>query len=592
VACDVVVENKITQVGRCRLFDMDRTRVLAVARGDAPADLALDGGRVVNVFTHEILEQSVAVVDGLIAAVGEARDARERIDLGGRLLLPGLIDAHVHLESSMVVPSEFARAVVPRGTTTVVCDPHEVANVAGLDGVSWMLAASADLPLDVLVMAPSCVPATDLATSGARLTAADLAILAGLPRVLGLAEVMNVPGAVLGDPEVHAKLDTFAGCPVDGHGPGLGGRWLDAYIACGVGSDHECLRADEATEKLRRGMRIFLRESTGAKNLIDLLPAITAATLPRCALCTDDRHPHDLLDDGHIDHLLRLTIEHGLDPVEAVSMATLSAADAFGLDDRGAVAPGRRADLVVCSDLGSFSAEMVFAGGRMVARDGKPVGNWPAVDPGGLSLPAAMAVDVDALDFRVPAVGSSYRVIGIVPGQIITEHLVEELPVEDGSALPDPDRDIVSFAVVERHHGSGNVGVGFVRGLGLEQGAIAGTVAHDHHNLVVAGCDETSMRTAAAAVTAMGGGLVAVDGERVLAQLPLPVAGLMSDRSLAEIRAGLDDLVTAARKLGCTHPDPFMILSFLALEVIPALKLTDRGLVDVERFELVPVAVD
>jgi len=563
-----------------------------VARGDAPADLALNGGRVVNVFTHEILEQSVAVVDGMIAAVGEARDARERIDLGGRLLLPGLIDAHVHLESSMVIPSEFARAVVPRGTTTVVCDPHEVANVAGLDGVRWMLAASADLPLDVLVMAPSCVPATDLATSGARLTAADLEILAGEPRMLGLAEVMNVPGAVLGDPEVQAKLDIFAGRPVDGHGPGLGGRWLDAYIACGVGSDHECLSADEAMEKLRRGMRIFLRQGTGAKNLVDLLPAVTAATLPRCALCTDDRHPHDLLDEGHIDHLLRLTIEHGLDPVEAVCLATLSAADAFGLNDRGAVAPGRRADLVVCSDLESFRAEMVFAGGRMVARDGTPAGDWPAVEPGGLSLPAAMAVDVDALDFRVPAAGSSYRVIGIVPGQIITDHLVEELPVEIGSALPDPDRDIVSLAVVERHHGSGNVGVGFVRGLGLRRGAISGTVAHDHHNLVIAGCDETSMRTAAAAAAAMGGGLVAVDGERVLAQLPLPVAGLMSDRSLAEVRAGLDDLVTAARKLGCTHPDPFMILSFLALEVIPALKLTDRGLVDVERFELVPVAVD
>jgi adenine deaminase len=571
---------------------MDRSRVLAVARGDAPADLALDGGRVVNVFTHEILEQSVAVVDGIIAAVGEARDSRERIYLGGRLVLPGLIDAHVHLESSMVVPSEFARAVVPRGTTTVVCDPHEVANVAGLDGVHWMLAASADLPLEVLVMAPSCVPATDLATSGARLTAADLATLTGEPRVLGLAEVMNVPGAVLGDPEVHAKLDIFAGRPVDGHGPGLGGRWLDAYIACGVGSDHECLRANEATEKLRRGMRVFLRQGTGAKNLIDLLPAVTPATLPRCALCTDDRHPHDLLDEGHIDHLLRLTIEHGLDPVEAVCLATLSAADAFGLNDRGAVAPGRRADLVVCSDLGSFSAEMVFAGGRMVARDGKPVGDWPAVDPGGLSLPVAMAVDIDALDFRVPAAGSSYRIIGIVPGQIVTEHLVEELSVENGSVLPDPDRDIVILAVVERHHGSGNVGVGFVRGLGLRRGAIAGTVAHDHHNLVVAGCDETSMRSAAAAAVAMGGGLVAVDGEQVLAQLPLPVAGLMSDRSLAEVRAGLDDLVTAARTLGCTHPDPFMILSFLALEVIPALKLTDQGLVDVERFELVPVAVD
>ncbi len=571
---------------------MDRMRVLAVARGDAPADLALDGGRVVNVFTHEILEQSVAVVDGIIAAVGEAREARERVDLGGRLLLPGLIDAHVHLESSMVVPSEFARAVVPRGTTTVVCDPHEIANVAGLDGVRWMLDASADLPLDVLVMAPSCVPATDLATSGARLTASDLATLADRPRVLGLAEVMNVPGAVLGDPEVHAKLDTFAGRPVDGHGPGLGGRWLDAYIACGVGSDHECLTADEAMEKLRRGMRIFLRHGTGAKNLVDLLPAVSPATLARCALCTDDRHPHDLLDEGHIDHLLRLAIKHGLDPVEAICLATLNAADAFGLSDRGAVAPGRRADLVVCSDLERFQAEIVFAGGRMVARDGEPVCDWPAADPGKRSMAAAVVIDVDALDFRVPATGPSYRVIGIVPGQIVTEHLVEELPVQNGSALPDLDRDIVILAVVERHHGSGNVGAGFVRGLGLGRGAIAGTVAHDHHNLVVAGCDETSMRTATGAAAAMGGGLVAVDGERVLARLPLPVAGLMSDRSLAEVRTSLDDLLAAATQLGCTHPDPFMILSFLALEVIPALKLTDRGLVDVERFELVPVAVD
>jgi len=340
-------------------------------------------------------------------------------------------------------------------------------------------------------------------------------------------------------------------------------------------------------------MRIFLRQGTGAKNLVDLLPVVSAATLPRCALCTDDRHPQDLLDEGHIDHLLRLAIEHGLDPVEAVSLATLSAADAFGLSDRGAVAPGRRADLVVCSDLESFRAEMVFvAGGRMVARDGGPVWDWPAADTGYHSLPAAMVIDVDTLDFRVPAAGPSCRVIGIVPGQLVTEHLVEELLIRNGSALPDADRDIALLAVVERHHGSGNIGVGFVRGLGFRRGAIAGTVAHDHHNLVVAGCDEASMRTATAAAVAMGGGLVAVDGERVLARLPLPVAGLMSDRSLAEVRADLDDLLAAARELGCTHPDPFMILSFLALEVIPALKLTDRGLVDVERFELVPVAVD
>ncbi len=571
---------------------MDRGRLLAVARGDAEADLALVNGRVVNVFTGEVLDQDVAVVDGTVAAVGEARPARRTVDLERRFLCPGLIDAHVHLESSMVVPFEFARAVVPRGTTAVVCDPHEIANVAGLDGIRWMLDASEGLPLGVLVTAPSCVPASHLATAGAELDAADLTTLRDHPRVLGLAEVMNVPGVVLHDPSVHAKLDAFAGRPIDGHAPALTGGWLNAYVAAGVGTDHETLTADEATAKLRLGMRVFLRQATGAANLLDLLPAVTPATASRCALCTDDRHPHDLIDDGHLDHLLRLAVAHGIDPVTAIRLATLNVAEAYRLGDRGAIAPGRRADLVLFDDLDSFQARQVWSGGVLVAENGRPSGAWrrPAADAG--AVRGRPRVDPGAIDLQVRARGRRVRVIGLVLGQLVTESNLAELEERDGRLVADPTRDIAKLAVVERHRATGNVGLGFIRGLGLQRGAIAGTVAHDHHNLMVAGVDDLSMRTAIEAVVDLGGGLAAALEDRVLATLPLPIGGLMSESPLEEARSGLDRLLGAARRLGSPHPDPLMALSFAGLEVIPALRLTDRGLVDVERFELVPLFVD
>jgi len=566
-------------------------KLLAVARGDAAADLLLTGSRVVDVFTGTVIEADVAVADGLIASVGPARDAIEILDLAGRFLLPGLIDAHVHLESSMVTPYEFARAVVPRGTTAVVTDPHEVANVAGLAGVQWLLEASEGLPLAVLVMAPSCVPATHLATAGGDLDVADLEVLASHPRVIGLAEVMNVPGVVLGDPAVHAKIDAFAGRPVDGHGPGLAGDWLQAYTAAGVGTDHETLTPEEALEKMRLGMRVWLREGTGARNLVELLPVVTEATSRRCGFCTDDRHPHDLLDDGHIDHLLRLAVENGLDPMTAIQMATLNIAETYGLDDRGAIAPGRRADLVVCSDLEDFKAERVYVGGQVVGEDGSPAGVWsePRADASGVV--GAVVVDPDVVDLRIEDPGSSIRVIGLVPGQIVTEHRVEELPPRDGELVADPADGLAKLAVIERHRGTGNVGLGFLRGLGALDGALACTVAHDHHNLIVAGGDDVSMRSAIAEVVRLGGGVVVARGYEVLAGLPLPYAGLISDCPLANVRAQLDELSEAARTCGCTHPDPVMALSFVALEVIPTLKLTDLGLVDVERFELVPLAV-
>jgi len=547
---------------------------------------------VVDVFNAEVIEADVAVVDGIIASVGPSREAKKAIELAGRFLLPGLMDAHVHIESSMVTPEEYARAVVPRGTTAVVADPHEVANVAGMDGVRWMLDASEGLPLTVLFMAPSCVPATHLATAGAALDAGDLAELARHPRVIGLAEVMNVPGAVLGDPGVHAKIDAFAGRPVDGHAPGLTGDWLQAYAAAGIGTDHESMTPEEAREKLRLGLRVWIREGTGARNLVDLLPVVTAGNSRRCGFCSDDRHPHDLLDDGHMDHLLRLAISHGLDPITAIQMATLNIAEAYGLGERGAIAPGRRADLVVASDLTNLRAERVFVAGDEVARDGEALDSWVRPETRSWSVVRPLRVDVESLDLSVPDRGRRVRVIGLIPGQIVTETLIEQMPVRDGELRADPARGIAKLAVVERHRGTGNVGLGFLKGLGPMAGALASTVAHDHHNLIVVGSDDESMRTALRELVRIGGGVAVAKGGEILEVLPLARAGLISDRPLPDVRERLDELNSAVHASGCTHPDPVMALSFVALEVIPSLKLTDRGLVDVEKFDFVPLEVE
>ncbi|HZF11569.1 MAG TPA: adenine deaminase [Thermoanaerobaculia bacterium] len=572
---------------------MDLSRLLSIARGAEPADLVLQNVRLVNVLSGEVYPTAIAIAGERVAGLGDGYAGKRTIDLEGRYVGPGLIDAHVHIESSLVPPAEFARAVVPHGVTTVVTDPHEIGNVVGLAGIRFMLEDARRAPLSVYVNAPSCVPATDLETSGARLDAADLASLLGEPGLLGLAEVMSFPAVVAGDEAVLAKLRVFRGAVIDGHCPGLTGPALQAYAAAGISSDHECMTPEEAREKLRAGLTLFLREATNARNLAALLPVVTPANESHICFCTDDRQPDDLLGEGSIDHMIRLAIARGVDPVTAIRLGSLNAARHYRLDDRGAVVPGRRADLMVFSDLSSPRAERVFRGGVEVARDGRMLADREDAAPvpfGGFGN--TVHLDPARLDFAIPARGRKLRAIGIVPDQLLTERLVVEAKIEDGRAVADPRRDLLKIAVVERHRTSGKTGLGFVRGVGLSHGAIAGTVAHDHHNLVVVGADDRSMRTAATALAEAGGGLVAAEGERVLALLPLPIAGLMSDRPIEEVQGGMRDLLAAARRLGARLRDPFMAMSFLGLEVIPALKITDFGLIDVAKMEVVPLFVD
>ncbi|MFZ0611446.1 MAG: adenine deaminase [Desulfobacterales bacterium] len=565
--------------------------IIRCARGQTPADLLLKGGRIVDVFSGETVTGDVAIKNGTIAGIGAYRAART-VGLDGRFVTPGFIDAHVHIESTMIGVAEFARAVAARGTTTVIADPHEIANVLGAAGIRYMLAASADQPAAVFFMLPSCVPATSMETAGARLTADDLRPLMNEERVLGLAEMMNYPGVLAADAEVLRKiaLAENARKPVDGHAPGLTGTDLNAYAAAGIASDHECTTIEEAREKLRAGLHIMVREGTAAKNLAALLPLVNPHTCRRMMWCTDDRHAHDLLTEGHIDFIVRSAIGRGLDPLAAIRMATLNPAEYFGLRHLGAVAPGRRADLLVIDNLKDLRIEQVYSRGRLVAVDGRIVADLERPDP--IDAPRAMRMPPGALDFSIAAAGRRVRVIEIVPGQIVTGSRVADARIENGQAVADTDRDLLKLAVVDRHSGSGRMTAAFLRGLGLKRGAIASSVAHDAHNIIVAGAGDRDMTIAVERIVAMAGGLTVVNDGRVLAELALPVAGLMAEAPLPEVAAALERLTAAARSLGSLLKDPFMTLSFLALPVIPALKLTDRGLVDVEKFDIVPLFVE
>jgi len=565
---------------------VDLERVISVARGEAAADLVIEGGNVVNVFSGDIHAADVAIAAGRVVGFGPYR-GNERIDARGLFVAPGFIDAHIHLESTLLTPREFARVVVPLGTTTVVADPHEIANVLGLDGISYMMEASHDLPLSVFFMLPSCVPATELETAGARLGARQLAALIGHPRVLGIAEVMNYPGVLSKDPEVLAKLGLAHGKRIDGHAPGLGGRDLNAYVGAGIKSDHECTTAEEALEKLRAGMHVFLREGSVARNLEALLPVVGPANAVRCGLVSDDRYPTDLVEQGHVNFLLARAVALGLAPLTAIQLVTINPAKYFFLADLGALSPGYRADVVLLEDLVEFRPRMVLKNGRKVARDGRLSIELPAPVP----IPRG-AVNIGWSRMRglgLPAAAEKVKVIELVPAQLLTRRLVLPATVREGLAVADIERDLLKLAVVERHRGTGNLGIGFLRGLGLRAGAIASTVAHDSHNIVVAGTNDEDMLAAIKQVEHMQGGLAAIKDGEVLESLALPIAGLMSDQPIDAVAGAVRRLLEVARDLGSTHPHPFMALSFLALPVIPALRLTDRGLVDVERFCCVPV---
>jgi adenine deaminase len=567
---------------------MDLKSLIRHARGDEPADLLLRDGRVVNVLSGQVERASVALAGEFIVGLGDYA-ARREIDLAGAFVAPGFIDAHVHIESALVPPSEFARAVVPRGTTTVVTDPHEIANVLGLEGIRFMFESAKFGPLNMYVMASSCVPATAMATSGAALHGYDLFPLKSDPWVLGLAEVMNYHGVIAGDDAVLEKIGAFHDRVIDGHSPGLSGAGLQAYVAAGVQSDHESTTGDEALEKVRLGMMVMIREGSVARDLAALVPVVTPANQHRFCFCTDDCQPADLLERGGIDHAIRSAIALGMDPVTAIRLATWNTAQHFRLHQRGAITPGRRADLVVFDDLQAPRPRLVFRNGALMAQDGRMV---VPPRPPARTLRSTMNVAWEGVEFRIPADGRRARVIGMMPDCLVTTALVDEPPCRDGAAVADPARDLLKVAIIERHMASGAMGRGFVRGLGLRAGALASSVAHDHHNLIVVGADDQSMMTAARRVGALHGGMVVASGDRVLVEVPLPLGGLMSAEPVETVKAQVDAAISAARALGSPLHDPFMAMSFLALEVIPALKLTDRGLVDVGHLEVVPLWVD
>ncbi|MGH7243456.1 MAG: adenine deaminase [Phycisphaerales bacterium] len=569
--------------------------LLAVARGDAPADLLLTNTKIINVFNGQIESGNIAIYKDRIAGVGDYSSAKESIDLHGSFVAPGFIDAHMHVESTSLPPSQFVRLALPHGTTGVVLDPHEIANVLGLPGIRYIMADADGLPINAMFALSSCVPSSHLETSGARLEAADLAPLFDDPRVVALAEMMNFPGVVRADPNVLAKVNLgLARRIVDGHSPGLRGKPLQAYLAAGISSDHECTTAAEALEKLSRGMRIYIREGSAARNLEALLPAVTPSTVGRFCFCTDDRHPGDLADEGHIDHIVRKAIRLGLDPIAAITMGTLNPAQHYRKRDLGAVAPGYFADLIVFDDLKEPRPRATYFHGKLAAQNGTfvessmPAAKRPTPPCSQLHLPP-----LTENSFAIPAApgAKEIRVIGMDPHQLLTANLTMPPKVVDGRYVADTLRDLLKLCVVERHRASGNIGRGFITGFGLKSGAIASTVGHDSHNLAILGTNDADMLVAARALESCGGGQCAVKDGKVLALFPLPIAGLMSDQPANVVILQQHALMEASHSLGCPHRDPFMPLSFMPLPVIPSLKLSDLGLVDVNQFKVVPLEV-
>jgi adenine deaminase len=558
-------------------------RRLAVARGDEPADLVVRGGRVLSVFTREWLEVDVAVVDGFVAGLG-SYEGSESLDVSGSYVVPGFIDSHMHLETVKLMVDEFARLVLPLGTTAVVADPHEIANVLGVDGVHWLLDASAGLQLDVYFMAPSCVPASPFESPRRALTLGDLESLMRRRRVLGLGEMMNFPGVIDGSEAELAKLRLDGAQHVDGHAPGVLGPQLQAYAAAGIYSDHEALTVDEGRERLRAGMWLLIREASMARNLHALLPLVAEYGTGRIAFCTDDRDPEDIADSGHINGMVREAVAAGIAPADALVMASHHPALWHGLSRHGAIAPGYAADLLVLPDLVSFHPSLVLKRGR-------PLEDVPRLEIPDWVRQSMRIAPLSPADFAIPWNGGSARAIGLIEDQVVTESLEREPVVEGGHAVASAEHDLAKIAMVERHLATGRIGLGFVADSGLQRGALASSVAHDSHNVVVVGMSDRDMALAVERLVELGGGIVAVADLTVLAECPLPIAGLLSDAPLAAVIAQSRACNDAAHALGWTGATPFLTLSFLGLSVIPQLKITDRGLVDVDRFEIVPLVL-
>ena len=565
-------EGVIVMVERWRRF-------LAVAEGRSEADLLLRDARLVNVASGEIERVNVAIADGRIAGVGEYTDAKQGIDLAGSYLAPSFIDGHVHIESSILWVDQYARAVVPRGTGAVVNDPHEIANVAGLAGIQALVEASENLPIGFFFTVPSCVPASPMESAGAEMTPEIIAEAMRLPRVVGLGEMMNFPGVLAGDAEIFEKLNIPA-TRRDGHAPSLRGPVLNAYIGSGMSSDHESTQLEEAREKIRRGMTIMIREGSTEHNLLDLLPLVDDRTYPRCCLASDDRDCATLLHDGHMDAVLRKAIGAGLDPIRAIRMATLNTAEYWRLPGFGLIAPGYRANMVVFDRLDYIRPRLVLYDGAVVAENGQARFETTSEIPATL-LNTVHIAPVSLDDLRIPA-AREVTAVGAVPGQIVTRKLTVQPTTQDGKVISDPSRDLLKLVVVERHHAIGRVGVGLVHGFGLKRGALASSIAHDAHNIIVVGVTDQDILTAIDAVASMEGGLVAVDNGKVLARLPLPGAGILSPNPLEQVTAEYERLESFARSLGSTAPAPFGLLSFMALSVIPAARVTDRGFVTFE----------
>ena len=563
---------------------MDLKELISVARGETPADLLLKNARIVNTFIGEIEQADVAIYGDRIAGVGDYGKAKEFIDLQGKFLAPGLINGHTHIESSMLHPARYAQAVVPRGTLAVVTDLHEIANVCGFEGIKFITDLARKLPLHILFMAPSCVPATHLETSGAQISSKEIKRILAHPKIIGLGEMMNFPGVVSGDEEVLQKLGASKGRVIDGHAPGLAGKRLNAYLSAGILSDHESTTPEEGKEKLRRGMYLMIREGSSEKNLDALLPLVTDNTYKRCFFVVDDLSCSDLLREGDIDAVVRKAIDRGLEPVRAIQMATINTAEYFRLHDRGGIGPGYIANLITINDLNKLEIDMVFYQGKLVAGQGKPLFPLPPVT---LELKDTVRIKPPmGKSLRIAATDETYPVIEIIPGQIVTKKTIEKMKVVDGVLMPDVGRDILKLVVVERHKASGNIGLGLVKGFGLKKGALASSVAHDSHNIIAVGTNDFDILKAIEEINRLQGGLVVCANLEILASLPLPIAGLLSPELLDVVVSQHEKVEKAAASLGNLPTAPFAILSFLALPVIPELRLTDLGLVDVVEFKL------